>query len=122
MKSEAVFVDHREYLFQNILDTLQIRPMCHIEENLSSVYIQESQWERFQKNCGLLLPWRIFSLLFKVRGVDSIFFSDAIDLTLRVGCRRMRYQEIWSSCIRDHGMDGRNTIFMTSVTTRVKPL
>ena len=48
-KDKSIFFDHNAYCFGNNLDTLRLQAMCQSEGTMIPVYIQESQWERFEK-------------------------------------------------------------------------
>ena len=96
--------------------------MCQSKYSLPPVYVQGSHWDHFKKIEHLLSPGDSTYFIFMGSKVDSIFCLNIIFFRLRVGCWRMEYLDIWSSCIIVHGTDSKHQIFMPSVTTGVQPL
>ena len=56
LRTKAIFVDHNPYCFGKILDTLRLRLMGQSENNLATLYIQESHRERFNKLVDYYFP------------------------------------------------------------------
>ena len=105
-----------------ILDKLWIWSMCQIKYAMPPLYIQGSHWVHFKKIEDFLSPGDSTYFIFLGSRVDSIFCPNIRFFRLRVGCWRMEYLGIWSSCIMVYGTDWKHQSFMPNVTTGMQQL
>ena len=120
--TEGIFYYHSAYYFGMILDKIWLWSMCQSKYAMPLVYIQGSHWVHFKKIENFLSPGDSTYFIFLESKFDSIFCPNIRFFILRVGCCRMEYLDIWSSCIMVYGTDWKHQIFMPSVTTWVQQL
>ena len=78
MKYEAASINHSDYCFGKILDTLRILSIIHSEGTIPHVYIQELYQYRFNKVSYYLFNRRLY--IFYLTGEVNLF-NNAVQIS-----------------------------------------
>ena len=120
--TKSIFVDHNSYLFGKILNSIVYNQWDKVKINCL-LYTYRIRIVRTSTNLWITTVLENLHNSFYRKGVSiQQFYPNTRVLKRRVFCRRIEYLNIWSYYIGSHEMDGRNQIFMPSVTTRVQKL
>ena len=66
---------HNSYCFRKILETFRLQLMVQSENNIATLYIQESHWERFNKLVDYYFPVESASFILQGSEINSTILS-----------------------------------------------